>query len=144
MLRISKANDADLPAIQALLTECKLPVDDLHEAMLGHFLVVRRAGKAVACIGMERYGDAALLRSLAVDPGMRGDGLGQQMVAALEAQAQYDGVTALYLLTTSAAQFFERLDYQRIARDDVPAAIQATEQFSRLCPASADCLAKTL
>jgi ABC-type transport system involved in Fe-S cluster assembly fused permease/ATPase subunit len=40
----------------------------------------------------------------------------------------------MYLLTTSAADFFARLGYKRLERDEAPGAIRATSEFAALCP----------
>jgi len=42
----------------------------------------------------------------------------------------------IYLLTTTAERFFERLGYARVLRDAAPVAIQRTQEFSALCPSN--------
>lgn len=108
-------------------------------------MVVRHDKLAVvACIAIEPYGQDALLRSLAVYDFMRGDGWGQKLVEAAEERARRAGIASLYLLTTTAASFFERRGYRCIDRASAPAAIQTTTQFSTLCPASSACLYKAI
>jgi amino-acid N-acetyltransferase len=51
---------------------------------------------------------------------------------------------SLWLITTSAAEFFERLGYVKCDRAAVPTAISTTTEFSALCPANADVLVKHL
>jgi amino-acid N-acetyltransferase len=53
-------------------------------------------------------------------------------------------VSALYLLTTTAADFFARHGYHVTNRADAPEFLQATTEFSRLCPESAVCMVKFL
>lgn len=60
-------------------------------------------------VGLEVYGKVALLRSLAVSATSRGNGYGKDLVARAERYAQSLGVTEIYLLTTTAATFFEQL-----------------------------------
>ena len=58
--------------------------------------------------------------------------------------AAEQGVETLYLLTTTAAQFFARRGYEAVPRSEAPAAIAATAQFSELCPASSTFMRKVL
>jgi amino-acid N-acetyltransferase len=47
------------------------------------------------------------------------------------------GLRRIYLLTETAAPFFARLGFTPVDRDAVDEAVQASEEFSRLCPATA-------
>jgi amino-acid N-acetyltransferase len=94
--------------------------------------------------GLERFGPVGLLRSLAVSTGARGRGLGRALVSAIEDEARSSGIADLYLLTTTADEFFSRLGYVRIARDETPVAIASTAQFSALCPSSAVVMRKSM
>lgn len=108
------------------------------------FLVAEDGQAARAVIGLERFGDCGLLRSLAVQPQLRNAGLGGELVDALECQSRGAGVRAVYLLTTTAADFFTRRGYTVVARAQAPEVIQATREFSSLCPSQAVCLRKYL
>ena len=135
----------DLPSVTALLKACGLPTDDLGSVSFEHFeLAVDAQGRIAGLAGFDRADGDALLRSLAVAPDWRGRGLGEALVARREAAARLAGVSAFYLLTTSAADYFRRLGYRDVARAEVPAAIAAHVQFRSLCPASATCLTKRL
>jgi amino-acid N-acetyltransferase len=65
-------------------------------------------------------------------------------VAEAERYARSKGVTDLYLLTTTAEGFFERLGYRRVVRENAPEAIRQTKEFSGLCSSSAAFMAKVL
>lgn len=134
----------DFPAIMALLKAAVLPTDDLNEAMSGRFVVATAGDRLVGVCGLEVFGEAGLPRSLAVELEWRGNGLGERLVAENERRARDTGVRALYLLTTTAQAYLQRLGYEDVARDTVPAAIAAHPQFRGLCPASAKCMRKIL
>ena len=139
------ATAADRPAIRALLTEARLPVADLDAAPQPTFWVVRDdSGRPVGAIGLERHGDAALLRSLVVAPGERLHGLGRTLVRTVEQHAQATGIMQLVLLTDTAEAFFRRLDYAVIDRDRAPPAVASSAEFLTLCPSTAVCLTKRL
>ena len=93
-------------------------------------------------VGLERYGDVALLRSLVVASERMGRGIGKGLVAAAEALAAKLQVRSIYLLTTTAADFFESRGFRRIRREQAPPQIQSTQEFSSLCPASAVLMVK--
>lgn len=130
--------------VEALLTEAGLPVSDLPANRKLHFLGVREGGRLVGVVGIEVFGPAGLLRSLAVAEAHRECGLGQGLVSDAEALAAGLGVNTLYLLTTTAAAFFARLGYEAVSRSEAPAAIAASAQFAHLCPASSSFMRKVL
>ncbi|CUX61971.1 Acetyltransferase, N-acetylglutamate synthase [Agrobacterium deltaense Zutra 3/1] len=103
-----------------------------------------RDGETVGFGGLESYGECALLRSVVVPVDQRGGGFGEAVTGKLLAQARDDGAKAVYLLTDTAAPFFESLGFRNIARDAAPAAILATRPAANLCPASAALMAKDL
>ena len=49
-----------------------------------------------------------------------------------------------YLLTMTAADFFQKIGYEVNQRDKVPESIKKTEEFKNVCPVSAACLFKDL
>lgn len=130
--------------VRRLLSAAILPLDDLTPEHLEHFFGCGAQDAPLGVGGVELHGRDALLRSLAVDEKARGRGCGQALVAALEAYARARGVRRIYLLTTTAARFFEGLGYCVVAREGAPEAIRATREFSTLCPASAAFMAKDL
>lgn len=139
-------NIESLPAdveLEELLDLCGLPSDDIYASHL-QFFGIHRANRLVAVIGLESYDSVALLRSLAVLPDYRSLGVARKLVSFIEAQAVQQGVQDLYLLTSTASNFFRSLDYQLAERCVAPLSIQQTAQFSGLCPASASFLTKRL
>jgi amino-acid N-acetyltransferase len=142
---IRRANRDDLAVVIALLKDCGLPYQDIGSGHLADFLIAEAAGEVAGTVGLERFGANALLRSLAVQDKVRGSGLGKRLIAAIENHARENGVTALHLLTTTAPDFFGRqLGYATIARTTAPEALQATAEFSSLCPSRATCMLKRL
>lgn len=101
------------------------------------FVVLLIEGDMAAVGGLESYGDDVLVRSVAVRPESRGRGLGARVVDALLAIAKERGAQAGYLLTMSAAGFFQRRGFEVVERDDVPPAVASSREFAELCPDSA-------
>ena len=69
----------DLPAVERLLTASGLPLDGVREA-LPAFLVAEAGATLVGVAGLEACCDNALLRSVAVSPSWRSQGLGRALV----------------------------------------------------------------
>ncbi|MCH6483838.1 arsenic resistance N-acetyltransferase ArsN2 [Pseudoxanthomonas sp. LH2527] len=143
MTTIRTATDDDLPRILALLTQSSLPTADLVDAV-ATFLVDERDGALAGVIGLQRFGQAGLLRSLAVAPAYQGQGIARRLVAALETEARQQDIDALYLLTQTAERFFTLQAFEALPRDQAPAGLQASAEFRSLCPASAVCMRKRL
>src|SRR3990167_5531658 len=124
-------------AAQALLAAAGLPTADLAAEHFAHFIAAGPAKAPEALIGLQPYGEVALLRSLVVSPEARGKGYGSARVTEIEAYAQQLGVRELYLLTNSAETFFSRRGYSRLDRTGVRSEERRVGKFSSLCPASA-------
>ncbi|RFU44443.1 arsenic resistance N-acetyltransferase ArsN2 [Paraburkholderia sp. DHOC27] len=144
-MEIRLAREEDIETIRSLLIAANLPATDLRKVSLAAFFVGDDDPQMiVGCIGLEAYDDVGLIRSLVVRPHARSAGIGKALVSTVEEVAALRGVKRLYLLTTTAPQFFERHRYQTVERDLAPDAIRKTTQFVELCPASATLMAKYL
>lgn len=130
------ATMADLEAVQALLRANDLPLDGV-AAVLESFVVAEAGERIVGVAGLEACCHNALLRSVAVDAEWRSRGLGRALVTRVIADAEARGIRALYLLTTSAEQYFPSFGFRTIARDAVPDDVRATDEFRSACPATA-------
>ncbi len=143
-MKIKQAKPEFEAQIKQLLAACDLPHEDIRSCLLRHFWVAGGIKSLTGVVGLEILGKEALLRSLAVASHARGKGLGKQLTAKVEQHAQNSQVDTLYLLTLTAAEFFKKLGYQVMKREDAPATLQNTTEFQGICPVSATCLTKSL
>jgi amino-acid N-acetyltransferase len=147
---IRHATRNDRVAIERLLTDADLPTvgvaEILNERPADFFVAESGAvpGQLVAVAGLEACADDALLRSVAVHPEWRSHGLGRELIARLVSHAKERGIRALYLLTTTAEDYFPRVGFERVERSAVPAEIAGTLEFTSACPSSAVAMARTL
>jgi amino-acid N-acetyltransferase len=137
------ATAADLDVVRALLSAGDLPVDDIDEHVR-ELVLAKQEGMTIGTVAAEYAGEAALLRSLCVAPGHRGQAVGARLLMAIEVRAASRGVRELYLLTQGAAAYFERRGFTRTSRENAPEGIRSTAQFRTLCPSTAVCLCKAL
>lgn len=139
---IVPATASDEPSIASLLDASGLPTDGLTDH-LATALVGREGASVVASAALELYGDAALLRSVAVAASARGRGLGRRIARAALDLAQQRGARTVYLLTTTASDFFARhLGFRRTVRLEVPAAVRQSVEFRGACPATAEVMVR--
>ena len=138
---IGPARPEEFSKVLVLLEQNLLPSDGLADHR--DTLLVARDGEAVVgSAALEVYGDAALLRSVAVDERWRGQGLGQRLTDAALEMARMRGIHEVYLLTETAADFFPRFGFRRVARTDVAAGVQQSIEFTSACPVSALVMAR--
>lgn len=130
--------------VQALLDAHHLPTTDLRGGADVRLFGCSMDDRLLGVVGIEPLGPDALLRSLVVPADSRGTGLGSALVGYAEAAAARHGARTMYLLTETATRFFERLGYRPVARSAAPPLVAGTTQFSGLCPAAADFMAKSL
>lgn len=131
-------------AFRAALRAADLPVDDLEEPGRTFFAYRALRGAALGFGGYELLGTLALIRSVVVLPEARGKEIGGNLLALLLRRAFDGGAREAWLLTTTAAGFFQKVGFRVVARDAAPAAILATREAASLCPASAVVLARTI
>lgn len=133
---IRPATVGDLPAVLMLLESLGLPTAGVAES-LGGFVVAAGAGALLGVAGLERHGRDGVLRSVAVDPLARGGGLGARLTERVIDGAREAGVRRLYLLTTTAADYFPRHGFRRIRREEASPEVRRSVEFREACPASA-------
>ena len=143
MATIERATAGDLPAVEALLGSAGLPLDGVADAFRSG-VVARDGGRIVGCAAVELYGDAALVRSVAVDAARRGQGLGARLIAGVEALARDGGAREAYLLTETAEGWFPRFGYAAISRVDAEPAIGASVEFTSACTETCSAFRRSL
>ncbi|UCD05618.1 MAG: GNAT family N-acetyltransferase [candidate division WOR-3 bacterium] len=142
-VKIRGAGLKDDARIRELLKDAGLPFEDV-TAHLHDFLVAEDNSTIVGTVGLEPYGDIALLRSLAVEASHRNKGVGRKLYDGVVAHARLKGVKRLYLLTTTAKRMFRDLGFLDVDRDQLPDEIRKTDEFQKLCPETAVCMSKDI
>jgi amino-acid N-acetyltransferase len=135
--------DEALAYVETLLERNDLPSAAVR-AKPDCFFVARRDDEPVGAGGLEVHGEYALVRSVVVEQSARGEAVGTAICASLEETARAEGVRTVYLLTTTAPEFFAARGYERVERADVPAPIRQTTEFDELCPGTAVVMRRSL
>ena len=142
-MQIRRAKDSDLVGVERLLAESDLPTDGVRDNF-STFVVADDNGAITGAIGLEQYGSAALLRSAVVSAESRGSGIGRKLVEQLLQRAEEAGVDELYLLTTTAENYFPRFGFIRTSREEVPDAVKSSAEFRGACPDTAVVMTRRL
>jgi amino-acid N-acetyltransferase len=126
----------------AILQQQNLPTSDLDEDKLLYLLM--NGEETIGTAGLEIFEDCALLRSVSVIKEEQGKGYGRVINDEIENFAKESGINCLYLLTTTAKDFFDKQGYCVIKREQTPIAVQQTAEFTSLCPSTAAVMKKKL
>ena len=141
---VAPAVEDDGASVLGLLRACALPVDGVEEGLLRDFFVAHVDHDIAGVCGLEVHGPDALLRSLAVDPRWRGRGVAEALLAAALARGRRERLQDVYLLTTTAHDYFARRGFADCARGEAPAAIRDSWEFRTGCPTSSSLMRRRL
>lgn len=138
-MKIKRATKKNLNFIEKLLKKNELPYEDVYLKLNSLFLAHINS-KKIGIGGIEIYGDSGLLRSLVIEKPFRKKGYGTELCLKVIKYAQLKGVKNIYLLTTTAENFFKKIGFETTERKVAPRAIQETSEFVKLCPETATCM----
>ena len=128
-LREIERTDAAFAAMCAALETADLPTSDLFDHSARYFAL-----GTCAFGGLVQFGSLGLLRSIVVAKEKRGKGMGAAILNGLLGKAQELDLREVWLLTTTANQFFSKRGFERVPRGKAPDAIAGTAQLKQLCP----------
>jgi len=141
---VREAARQDLDEVRQLIRDAGLPDAGLEDQWPKGYVVVKENDRVVASAGLERHGNQALLRSLAVAENVRGTGLGTRLLENRMQAAARSGISRVFLLTTTAADFFRRHGFVDADRASANASIRSSPEFVDVCPTTATCLVREL
>jgi len=136
VITVRAARPEDRVKVESLLAGERLPLEGVGDHFAG-FVVAEDAGEVVGAAGLEVHEDHGLLRSVVVAPSAKGHGIGRKLAEGVLRDAKKRGLAAVYLLTTTAADYFARLGFERVEREEVPTALHGSRELQGACPASA-------
>ncbi len=140
---IRPALPSDLPAIKQILESEGLPYLGVPEH-IATFFVAEQQNIIIGSIGLEVYGETALLRSAVVVRPEQKKGIGKAMYSTIIEFAKSKQITRLVLLTTTAEIYFRKKGFASIPQSSVQGAITSSAEFSGACPSHAVCMEKIL
>ncbi len=126
---------ADLPAVSQLLAEARLVPITPDDQFGPQYILALAGDKVIGVAGIEVYGSEGLLRSVCLVPQYRSLRLGAALVENRIQWARGQGLSALYLLTTTASKYWPRFGFVTIERNNAPASIAQSHERDGACPA---------
>ncbi len=133
--KIRPAQAPDQKRIHSLLSDFGLPLDGLDETRL--WVLQSSSGEVTGVAGLESYGNQGLLRSVAVVKTLHDRGYGKLLAKYVIGEAKKMGVQEIFLLTTSAAAFFEKFGFKKENRENVIGGVAGSIEFRSACPKTA-------
>jgi N-acetylglutamate synthase-like GNAT family acetyltransferase len=125
---IRTATPGDVEAIRELIVSEGMPPMEIEE-WLESFFVLEGDGRVLGCVGIERYGDAAVLRSITTEPSLRGTGEGMRLAQHALDYARRDGAKRCYLFTMTASEFFPKFGFEPCTLEDFEPAARESWQW---------------
>lgn len=142
-IKLIKAYIKDLKMIENLLRKNDLEYEDVFSGNIDFFFAYD-SNLLIGVIGLEKFDNKGLLRSLLVKKEYRNKGYGLELCKAFIDYVKNVKIDELYLLTCSAKGFFEKLGFNVFDRDAVPHKLKTAPEFANLCPNYAICMKKEL
>lgn len=137
------ASGGDLDGIKRLLVSSLLPSRDVGAANQ-RFIVASENGRLLGCAGLQVAGQDGLVRSMAVHWTRRNAGLGSKLHQRLLFEAVLAGVRTLYVVTTTAEDFFAGHGYRKVEAREVPPELRASEEFAAFVPGGGSAMSRTV
>lgn len=142
-MTLRKARETDLKEILLLLEKVDLPGDGV-SGNLENFFVCTYCKTVIGCVGLRIRGKSGLMRSLAVHPEHRGKGIGNVLIRKIFIYAKGKKISDMYLLTTTAEEYYVKYGFVRIQRDVVDLQMMEAPEFRSVCAQAAVCMRKEL
>ena len=136
---IQRLTEKKLTLLQNFLQSNSLPFTDM-EIDKHLFFGVFDKDELIGSVGIELYNQSGLFRSLAVKSEYQKNGLGKRLHDHIISYCLQNGVKTLFLLTTTASSYFEKMGWSKIQRNETPEQILQSEEFASLCPSTAVCM----
>ena len=129
-LFIERVRPADVGSVTEFLREADLTLSGLDEPSVRLWVARDATGRIVGSTGHElnRSGDAALVRSVAVHPAHRGAGRGTALARVALDRAAAEGATAAWLFSRRSGPFWQGLGFASADCAELAAVFADTHQ----------------
>ncbi len=126
-VKLRQAAPHDFPTVLALLQGCGLHTRSVTPEGSTYWIADLN-GVPGGCIGLEHGDGMSLIRSTAVLPSARSQGLGRALVNSALTHASLRGDRAVYLFSQEAGDYWTRFGFVPVSVDEISAALPDTPQ----------------
>jgi amino-acid N-acetyltransferase len=106
---IRNASTSDIPLIKSILSQYILETE-LVEENIDQFIVAEKEGRVVGCACLDKSAGLIELRSIAVLPGWKNNGIGRMLFEMLRQRAK--SMTERIYIRTTARGFFDKMGFR--------------------------------
>lgn len=143
-MKLADKSETNLAIVSQLLSEADLVPVALKNEQLHLFCKFAEEEQIIGVVGVEVYGSACLLRSLAVREDKRNAGIARALLKEALVFAQQSGCFDVYLITETIGETMLRYGFTVINRKDVPQEILESPYFNGICPCSSQVMHKNI
>lgn len=134
-IEIGFGSEQDIPEVIALLKSYGLPYEDVTTQKI-YFILALIDSEIIGCIGLEKYGEHGLLRSLAVKKSLQNRGIGSMLFEKFMSYCRQHGISNIHLFTVDTHKFFQSRGFKIADRNNAPKPIKQTTEYTDLCPST--------
>lgn len=131
LFTIRSAEPSNVAAMVALLHDVDLLTHDILVPDTHYWVAEDHHRQLIGVAGVEWGQAAALLRSVAVTPALRGHGVGKLLVQHAVDLVRIAGYERVYLFSTRSGTYWQRLGFQRVPLEEVAHTLSAVPQVLR-------------
>jgi amino-acid N-acetyltransferase len=136
LLNVRAATLEDLQNVLNLLEAAKLPTVGVKDHIQNFILEIEH-NRLLGCAGLEIHGQTGLLRSVAINPSRRSNGVGSRLVKSILEHSKTQQLSSIFLLTETAENYFPRFGFKQVSRAKIPASLSGSQELRGACPDSA-------
>ncbi|WP_332628625.1 GNAT family N-acetyltransferase [Halalkalibacter flavus] len=128
---VRKAKNKDMLPIQRLVAKAGLR-DEGIEQYIESFLVVEDEEESlIGTVGVEKYEESGLLRSLVLDSPIWNAKLSLEFLQLTLKYAEEQHIETVYLCAKGTNALFRQLGFREVDKEDVPETLKHSEHFKR-------------
>jgi amino-acid N-acetyltransferase len=130
-VRIRAAKFSDRTRIVDFLSQVNLRGDDVLETHTRYWVAETDDHSLVGSVELELGSDSVLLRSMAVSPDFRNNGLGLTLVNTALNYAKVKGIKNVYLFSVSSGAYWQKMGFQKVPVDELVQTLPEIPQVLR-------------
>lgn len=128
---VRKAEKKDLLKVQRLVARAGLREEGIEKAINDFLVVEDTSENIIGTIGIERYKQHGLFRSLVLESPIWDARLSLEFLQLTLKYAEEQNIETVYLCAKSTNSLFHQLGFREVDKEDVPKSIQNSPHFQK-------------
>lgn len=127
-LIVREATRADFPQMITLIQACGLYTESVQMGAGLRYWICIRDEQIVGAVGMEHNGSAGLLRSMAVHPETRGEGVASLLLHEVAKFALQHNIFSFFIFTIGPSTWAERWEFEQVSPRSIATILPSAPQ----------------